>query len=64
MLNFGVSGYSSRDEALVFKHKVVDWDLDLLIVQYFFNDPEIDPVQPLQAFFKKRAGGDTRIYSG
>ncbi len=53
VLNFGVGGYSTRDEALVFKHKTIDWDLDLVIIGYSFNDPEIDPVQPLHSYYQE-----------
>jgi len=53
VLNFGVGGYSTRDEALVFKHKAVDWDLDLVIIGYVLNDPEIDPIQPLHSYYQE-----------
>ena len=51
VLNMGVSGYSSADEALAVEHKVLDWDPDLIIIGYVQNDPEIDPVQPLHNYF-------------
>lgn len=51
VLNFGVPGYSSRDEALKLKHTADGWDLDLIVVLYVLNDPEIDPVQPGHAKF-------------
>jgi lysophospholipase L1-like esterase len=53
VLNFGVGGYSTRDEALVLRHKALDWNPDLVIVGYFLNDPEVDPVQPLHAYYQK-----------
>jgi lysophospholipase L1-like esterase len=53
VLNFGVGGYSTRDEALVFKHKAIKWNLDLVIFGYVFNDPEIDPIQPLHSYYDK-----------
>lgn len=53
VLNFGVSGYSTQDEALVFKHKVSDWDLNLVIIGYVFNDPEIEAIQPLQSHYQE-----------
>jgi len=52
VLNFGVGGYSTRDESLVLKHKAIDWDLDLVIVGYYLNDPEIDPIQPLHSYYQ------------
>lgn len=51
VLNFGVGGYSSQQEALVLEHKVLDWKPDLITVGYVFNDPEIDPIQPVQRYF-------------
>lgn len=51
VLNFGVSGYSTRDEAVVFRRKALDFDPDVVVIGYVPNDPEIDPVQPLHQHF-------------
>ncbi len=51
VLNFGVSGYSSADEAIVLDQKVRPWKPDLLVLGFVLNDPEIDPLQPLPAAF-------------
>lgn len=51
-LNFGVGGYSTRDEALLLKHRAINWDLDLVVLGYVLNDPEIDPIQPLHAYYR------------
>jgi hypothetical protein len=51
VLNLGVGGYSTADEALVLRHKVARWKPDFVTVGYFLNDPEIDPIQPLHAHF-------------
>ena len=51
MLNLGVGGYSLRDEALVLEYKGIVWNPDLVVVGYVLNDPEIDPIQPLQSYF-------------
>jgi lysophospholipase L1-like esterase len=53
VLNFGVSGYCSRDEALVVKYKAVAWNPDVVVVAYVLNDPETDPIQPLHYYFDK-----------
>lgn len=53
VLNFGVGGYSSRDEALMLRYKAIRWNPDLVIVGYVSNDPEIDPIQQLHAYFHK-----------
>ncbi len=51
VLNFGVGGYSSRDEALVLEHKVLPWNPRLLLAGYALNDPEIASTQQLHAYF-------------
>lgn len=56
VLNFGVGGYSTRDEALVLEHKALAFDPELVLVGYVLNDPEIDPVQPLQRSFHRPRG--------
>lgn len=51
VLNFGVGGYSTRDEALVLRHKVLAYQPVALILGYVLNDPEMLPVSPLQSYF-------------
>jgi lysophospholipase L1-like esterase len=51
VLNFGVGGYSTADEARVLEYKALAWSPDLVIVGYVLNDPETDPIQPLQSYF-------------
>jgi len=53
VLNFGVGGYSTYDEALVLQYKAMAWDLDYVVIGYFFNDPEIDPIQPLHSYYQE-----------
>ena len=55
VLNLGVDGYSSRDEALVLEHKGLLWQPDLVIVGYVLNDPELDPIQPAHRRFGESA---------
>jgi len=55
VLNFGVGGYSSREEATVLRRKVPEWRPDLALVGYFLNDPETDPIQPLSSQFQQPA---------
>jgi hypothetical protein len=55
VLNFGVIGYSSYDEDLMLKYRVVNFDPRVVIIGYVLNDPEIDPVQPIHAYFAKPA---------
>lgn len=51
VLNFGVSGYSTADEAAVLKGKAMRYDPDLVIVAYNLNDPDAERRQPLHRFF-------------
>ena len=51
VMNFGTIGYSTRDEVLVLRYKALAWNPDILILGYVFNDPETDPVQPLNYYF-------------
>jgi hypothetical protein len=53
VLNLGVGGYSTRDEAIVLEHKGLKWDPELIIIGYVLNDPQIDPIQPLPAYFNE-----------
>jgi lysophospholipase L1-like esterase len=51
LANCAVSGYSACDEAQVLESKLLPLDPDLVIVGYFLNDPEPEPLQPLQNYF-------------
>lgn len=53
VLNLGCGGYSTRDEALVLKYKGIKWKPKLVVIGYVLNDPEIDPIQPLHAYYQK-----------
>jgi len=52
IVNMGVSGYGSKDEAAIFLNRGAKLDPDLVIMQYFLNDPNIGPVQPLSAHYR------------
>lgn len=52
VLNLGVGGYSTRDEALVLRYKGLALDPVLIILGYVLNDPEVAPVQPLHRHFQ------------
>lgn len=51
VLNLGVSGYSTLDEAIVVREKAMPLAPDLVIVGYYLNDPETEPVQQLHRHF-------------
>jgi lysophospholipase L1-like esterase len=53
VLNLGVGGYSTHDEALVLAHKGVEWNPEIVVIGYVLNDPETDPVQPLHMYFQE-----------
>jgi lysophospholipase L1-like esterase len=52
VLNFGTSGYSTRDEAAVLEHKALAMEPDLVLVGYFLNDPDFEPYQQLHRYFR------------
>ena len=52
VLNFGVSGYTTQQEALVLEHKVLQWDPQLVVLGYYLNDPETDPMHELHQTFE------------
>jgi lysophospholipase L1-like esterase len=51
VLNFGVVGYSSRDEAVVLKKKALSFHPNGVIIGYVLNDPETDPRPSLHKYF-------------
>ncbi len=51
VLDTGVSGYSSRDEIAAFEGKWLALKPKLVLLDYILNDPEIEPMQPLQRYF-------------
>jgi lysophospholipase L1-like esterase len=53
VLNMGVSGYSTHDEALVVRHKAMPLSPDLVIIGYYLNDPEDEPIQQLHQHFRE-----------
>ncbi len=52
VLNLGVCGYNTQDEAAVLEHKGLAWMPDLIVVGYVLNDPETEPIQPLSHHFQ------------
>lgn len=54
-INLGVAGYSTRDEVLKLEADAPIWNPKLVILGYVLNDPETDPIQPLQAAFSDTA---------
>ncbi|PYQ09992.1 MAG: hypothetical protein DMH00_12075 [Acidobacteria bacterium] len=51
VLNLGVVGYNTQDEAVVVERKVLALDPRLVIIGYVLNDPEIDPRPSLHKAF-------------
>ncbi len=51
VLNLGVSGYDSADEAIVLEGRALPLDPDVVVVGYFLNDPQIAPLQALPRWF-------------
>jgi lysophospholipase L1-like esterase len=52
VLNFAVGGYSIADELVVLRERALPLHPDLVVLEYCLNDPELDAVQPLQAYFR------------
>jgi hypothetical protein len=48
----GVGGYSTRDEAIVLRHKALALSPRLIVVGYYLNDPDAEARQPLQTHFR------------
>jgi lysophospholipase L1-like esterase len=53
VLNFGVGGYSTQDEAIVLRDRALAWSPDLVILGYVLNDPEDEPIQPLHSYYRE-----------
>ena len=51
VLNLGVVGYNTRDEAVVLESRALPLRPRAVIVGYVLNDPEIDPRQSLHKYF-------------
>ena len=51
VMNFGVVGYSTRDEAIVLEKKALGFHPQGIIIGYVLNDPEIDPRLSLHKYF-------------
>ncbi len=52
VLNLAVSGYNTQDEVNLFLHRGALMEPDLIVLGYCLNDPELDPLQPLKAFYQ------------
>jgi lysophospholipase L1-like esterase len=55
VLNFGVGGYSLEDELATLREKALGLAPDVVVLAYCLNDPEIEPIQPLQLAFRDTA---------
>jgi lysophospholipase L1-like esterase len=55
VLNCGVSGYCTHDEAIALEQRVQELDPDVVVLAYFLNDPEQLRLAPLQRYFETPA---------
>jgi lysophospholipase L1-like esterase len=53
VLNFGVGGYSTPDEALTLEHKGLAWDPALIVIGYTLNDADPEPMQHLHMHYQQ-----------
>jgi lysophospholipase L1-like esterase len=51
VLNLGVVGYNTQDEAAVVERKALPLEPRMVIIGYVLNDPEIDPRPSLHKYF-------------
>jgi hypothetical protein len=54
VLNLGVGGYATQDEALYLQGRGLNWNPSLVIVGYCLNDPDPAPDHPLYWHFAPR----------
>lgn len=54
VLNFAVPDYATPEELEVLRSKVLRWQPRIVILAYVLNDPETDPLGPLQQTFGER----------
>jgi len=52
VVNMGVAAYNTREEVALFMGRGAALDPDLIIVQYFVNDPDPDPFDPLHSYYR------------
>jgi len=56
VLNFGVAGYGTTEEALVLEHKALPFEPDAIVVGYNLNDPDAEhALEPLYNHFTEPA---------
>lgn len=53
VLDFAVTGYSSREEAAVLEAKALPLAPDVIVVAYYLNDPDFGPVNALRMAFHR-----------
>ena len=59
VLNFGVTGYATTDEAIVLDRKARAFDPDVVVLGYNLNDPNRVPLDsPLHTYFSERPWWD------
>jgi hypothetical protein len=53
VLNLAVSGYATKDEVITLREKGMKWQPEVIIVGYVMNDPEVEPIQEIPAYFRQ-----------
>ncbi len=53
VLNLSVSGYATKDEVAVLKYRGMQWRPEVIILGYVMNDPEVEPIQQIPAYFRQ-----------
>jgi lysophospholipase L1-like esterase len=53
VLNLSCSGYTTEQEARLYGHRAPELDPDVVVLGYYFNDPDIEPTSPLNRHFMR-----------
>ena len=53
VLNLSVPGYATRDEVITLRQKGMRWEPEVIIIGYVLNDPEVEPIQQIPAYFRE-----------
>jgi hypothetical protein len=52
VLNLAVPGYATKDQVVTLREKGMRWDPEVIIIGYVMNDPEVEAIQQIPAYFR------------
>jgi len=53
VLNLSCSGYSTKEEVALYRYRAPELEPDVVVLGYYFNDPDIEPTSPLNRHFMR-----------